>query len=267
MVYVINPHIQQFNTMITKDINGRKVVLYDSIEDLPITQFHRYSKFVLLESGVGDTIQDIDRHITKIINYLDDPKKAYKEIVNLRQCLYFVMNEVDIHNKATLCLVKSIDGKEWTDFSDSGLDSLYALVNGTSERELNELANEVRKRIDENLMMYFPKVFEDASQKNYVDLLRRRAILQLGEIVKGEDNSEKIKVLTQEIYNMQSPKEFMGEENDEIKFDKQFEDMCLLMAKEFGGGIKKYTTMEFYTAYERLLRQFNESRKIRNKRK
>ena len=43
--------------------------------------------------------------------------------------------------------------------------------------------------------------------------------------------------------------------------------MCLLMAKEFGGGIKKFTTMEFYTAFERLTRQYNEAKKLRNNRK
>ena len=56
----------------------------------------------------------------------------------------------------------------------------------------------------------------------------------------------------------------MDKQSDDL--DKQFEDMCLLMAKEFGGGIKRYTTMEFYTAFERLTKQYNEAKKFRNKR-
>src|SRR5574344_1642421 len=241
--------------MVAKDINGHRVVFYDSVEDLPVTQFHRYSKFLLVEGGIGDTIQDIDRHITRIINFLNDTKKAYQEILNLRQCLFLVISGQDVHNKATLCLVKSVDGKDWTDFSDSGLD------------ELNDLAMEVRGRIDENLLQYFPKVFEDSTQKNYIDLLRQRAVLQIGEIVNGDDNGAKIQGVTEKIYQMQNPKGFTGAESEEIRFDKQFEDMCLLMAKEFGGGIKQYTTMEFYTAFERLTRQYNETKKIRNRRK
>lgn len=253
--------------MVNKEINGHKVIFYDSVEDLPVTQFHRYSKFLLVEGGIGDTIQDIDRHITRIINFLNDTKKAYQEILNLRQCLFLVASEQDVHNKATLCLVKSVDGKDWTDFSDSGLDELYNLLNGATQRELNELAMEVRSRIDENLLQYFPKVFEDSTQKNYIDLLRQRAVLQIGEIVNGDDNDAKIQGVTEKIYQMQNPKGFTGAESEEIRFDKQFEDMCLLMAKEFGGGIKKYTTMEFYTAFERLTRQYNETKKIRNRRK
>ena len=74
--------------MVNKEINGHKVIFYDSVEDLPVTQFHRYSKYLLVEGGIGDTIQDIDRHITRIINFLNDTKKAYQEILNLQQCLF-----------------------------------------------------------------------------------------------------------------------------------------------------------------------------------
>lgn len=253
--------------MVEKKINGHNIVFYDSVEDLPVTQFHRYSKFLLVEGGIGDTIQDIDRHITRIINFLNNPKKAHQELLNLRQCLYLVATEQDIHYKATLCLIKSVDGKDWTDFSDSGVEALYQLVNAASLKELNVLANQVRNAIDENLLQYFPRVFEDSTQKNYTDLLRQRALLQITAIVKDVDNEARIQDVTDKIYGMQNPKGFMGAESEEVRFDKQFEDMCLLMAKEFGGGIKKYTTMEFYTAFERLTRQYNEAKKLRNRRK
>lgn len=252
--------------MIERTVAGHKLVFYDSVEDLPIVQFHRYSKFLLVESGVGDNINDIDRHITKIFNFFGDRKKMQQELLNLRQCLYVIATEQDIHNKATLCLVRSVDGKVWEDFSDSGLDELYKLVNKASVRELDTIAAQVREAIDENLIQYFPKVFEDSTQKNYTDLLRKRALLQVTSIVNGEDNESEIKQVEQSIYRMQNPKGYMGQDSEEVRFDKQFEDMCLLMAKEFGGGIKKYTTMEFYTAFERLTRQYNEAKKIRNKR-
>ena len=75
------------SAMIVKEINKHKVTFYDSVEGLPIVQFHRYSKIILIESGIGDTIQDIDRHITRVMNFLGDTKKAYQELLNLRQCI------------------------------------------------------------------------------------------------------------------------------------------------------------------------------------
>ena len=252
--------------MVERTVNGHKLVFYDGVEDLPIVQFHRYSKFLLVESGIGDNINDIDKHITRILNFFNDKKKMQQELMNLRQCLYVIATEQDLHNKATLCLVRSVDGKPWEDFSDSGLEELYKMVNGASVKELDTIAAQVRDAIDENLIQYFPKVFEDSTQKNYTDLLRKRALLQVTSIVNGEDNESEIKQVEQSIYRMQNPKGYMGQDSEEVRFDKQFEDMCLLMAKEFGGGIKKYTTMEFYTAFERLTRQYNEAKKIRNKR-
>ena len=252
--------------MVERTVNGHKLVFYDGVEDLPIVQFHRYSKFLLVESGIGDNINDIDKHITRILNFFNDKKKMQQELMNLRQCLYVIATEQDLHNKATLCLVRSVDGKVWEDFSDSGLEELYKMVNGASVKELDTIAAQVRDAIDENLIQYFPKVFEDSLQKNYTDLLRRKALLQIASIVKDEDNKEQIEAVDASIYRMQNPKGFMGQDSEEVRFDKQFEDMCLLMAKEFGGGIKKYTTMEFYTAFERLTRQYNEAKKLRNKR-
>ena len=251
--------------MVERVVNKHKLVFYDGVEDLPIVQFHRYSKFLLVESGIGDNINDIDKHITRILNFFNDKKKMQQELMNLRQCLYVIATEQDLHNKATLCLVRSVDGKPWEDFSDNGLEELYKMVNGASVKDLDTIAAQVRDAIDENLIQYFPKVFEDSLQKNYTDLLRRKALLQIASIVKDEDNKEQIEAVDASIYRMQNPKGFMGQDSEEVRFDKQFEDMCLLMAKEFGGGIKKYTTMEFYTAFERLTRQYNEAKKLRNK--
>lgn len=253
--------------MVEKILNKHKVVFYDSSEDLPVKQFHRYSKYILVEGGIGDTIQDIDRHIGRIINFLDDKKKAYQELLNLRQCLYIIATEQDVRHKATLCLVKSIDGEDWADFSDEGLKHLYDLVADESVRNLDALAAEVRTAIDDNLTRYFPRVFEDATQKNYADLLRKRALLQLEAISKGVENSEEVAELTKKIVSMQSPKSFDGQESEEILFDKQFEDMCLIMAKEFGGGIKQYTTMEFYTAFERMTRNYEAQKKVNRKKR
>lgn len=253
--------------MIESVINGHRFAFYDGIEDLPITQYHRYSKYCLVECGVGDTIADIDRHISKIIGYLDDKQKAHKELLNLRQNLVMVATEQDIHSKATLCLVHSVDGKRWEDFTDSGLARLYDLVKDARYKDLEATALKVREAIDNDLKLYFPKVFTDGGHKNFLDLLRRRALLQVSAIVNGEDNKDAIDKVTRDIYAVQSVKVFIGEDSDEIRFDKQFTDMCLLLSKEFGGDVKKYTTMEFYTAFERLDRQNEEIKKLKNRKR
>ena len=67
--------------MVERTVSGHKLVFYDSVEDLPIVQFHRYSKFLLVESGIGDNINDIDKHITRILNFFNDKKKMQQELM------------------------------------------------------------------------------------------------------------------------------------------------------------------------------------------
>ena len=51
-------------------INGHRFEFYDSIEDLPIVRFHKYSKYMLVASGIGDSIADVDEHIERIMKQL-----------------------------------------------------------------------------------------------------------------------------------------------------------------------------------------------------
>lgn len=245
-------------------LNGHKVSLYDSIESLPVSQFHKYSKYALVDSGIGDSIESIDTHISKAVQFLDvDIKKAHQEILNLRQCIYMVINELDLTNKSTLCLVYTVDGEKWTDFTDSGIDNLYKKLMGHSLKEFLEVKGEVVKKIDSELRLYFPDIFSTSDEKNTAELLRKRALLQLSEIIDGENHKEEIDELTKRLLTIQEPKVYEGPEGEEVKFDKQFENMCLAISKEFGGVVKDYSVMEFYSAYTRLENMAKEIKKRR----
>lgn len=247
-------------------LNKHKFELYDSIENLPISQFHRYSKYLLVEGGVGDSYSDIDAHIGKILEYMkSDVRKASAELLNMRQNIYMVLNEQDLRNKAVLCLVKSVDGKKWEDFSDSGIQELYDMVKDATIGEMDKATKDIVERLDEELEAYFPSLFSSAKERGFVELLRRRALLQLETITKGKDNSEAIEEITKQIYAKQGVKSFEGKESAEIEFDKQFEEMCLALAKEFGGKVKDYSVMEFYSAYERMEKQAQEIKKLHKK--
>ena len=77
-------------------IKGMNVELYDSIEDLPIMRFHKYNKMLLVDAGVGSDLSDFDRHIEKVIRYLNSPtpNMATVELENMRQNIYFIQSEV-----------------------------------------------------------------------------------------------------------------------------------------------------------------------------
>lgn len=248
-------------------VNGHKIVFYDDISELSVERFHQYSRYMLVASGIGDTIEDIDSHINKIIALLTrDVKKAQQELLNLRQNLFLVANQRDIRHKAFMFLAKSVDGADWTDFSDNGIDELYNLVNGESMANFNKAMSDLICEIDGQLQRYFPEMFDDSAEKNRCDLLRKRALLQVDEIRNGADHAEEINAISDELWKNYLPKSF---ENDKavVDFDRQFENMCLILSKEFAGGVKGYTVMEFYSAYNLLTEQQKEIKKLNKKKK
>lgn len=248
-------------------LNGHKIEFYDDISELSVERFHQYSRYMLVASGVGDSIDDIDKHINKIMALLTrDVKKARQELLNLRQNIFLVANQRDIRHKAFMFLAKSVDGEDWKDFSDKGIEELYQIVNGESLAKFDAAMRDVILEIDDQLQRYFPEMFNDAEEKNYCDLLRKRALLQMDEIQNGSDHSGEIEKLSDEIWKKYEPKSF---ENDKsvVDYDRQFENMCLILSKEFSGGVKGYTVMEFYSAYHLLKEQQKEIKKLNRKTK
>lgn len=248
-------------------INGHRFEFFDEIAELPVERFHQYSRYMLVASGIGDSFDDIDKHLGKILALIKiDPDKARQEVLNLRQNIYMVLNERDIRHKGLFYLTKSVDGKEWTDFSDNGIDELFSIASKASIAEINRALGGVVARIDDELHQYFPDLFDDSVEKNTCDALRKRALLQVDEMQNGSDHTKEIEQLNVQIYRAYKPKNF---ENDAavIEFDRQFENMCLILSKEFKGGVKGYTIIEFYSAYNLLKEQQKEMRKFNKKNK
>nr|DAJ16716.1 MAG TPA: hypothetical protein [Myoviridae sp. ct1TR10] len=107
-------------------INKKIVRVYDSIDEMPIVNFQKYNKYLLIDSGIGSDTDDIDAHIVKIAKFIkaNDNKKALQELQNMRQNMYMVNSEISPKYLAFAALIHSIDGKETNDLSDDGLKKI-----------------------------------------------------------------------------------------------------------------------------------------------
>ena len=107
-------------------INDKTILVYDSIDEMPIVNFQKYNKFLLIDSGIGSDVDDIDAHIVKVAKYVKagDGKKALQELQNMRQNIYMVNSEISPKYLAFAALIHSVNGKEVTDLSDDGLKAL-----------------------------------------------------------------------------------------------------------------------------------------------
>lgn len=248
---------------------GHKVEIYNSIEDLPIKRFHKYNKCMLVDAGIGSDLSSFDAHIERVVRYIrtDKREEAAKEMENMRQSIYMMMQEVSPQHMAFACLVHSIDGKCYDDMSDDDLQKVLTLIGGAPQKDITSHFEEVKKKIDTELSLYFPKIFDDARTKEYYDLLKARAKAMLSCILDGDsdENKQRVEDLTDKILLFNKPKTFTGNDNVEIEYDKQFETMCLTISENLHTDAKKMTVMEYYNAYNYIEKQAK-SRKTQNKR-
>ena len=248
------------------ELNGHSVKIYDSIDDLPIVRFHRYNRMILVDAGIGSDIADFDSHIERVVAYIrkGDNQNAAKELDNLRQNVFMIMSGQSVRDLSFACLVAEVDGKPQDDLSPEGLTKVLELLGGTPRKELAEVFQSAKKKIDDELGLYFPNLFDDVTTREYYDIMKRMAVVNLQRVADGdsEEKQNEVNSLRDRLLLFQKPKVFTGHDGLEVRHDKEFETMCLMITKETGVEAKGMRVLEYYAAYEYLREK---ARKTQNK--
>lgn len=253
--------------MVKTKIGKHEVEIYDSIEELPIARFHKYQKMLLIDAGIGSDLSAFDQRAEKIARYIaaGEKEKAGAELQNLRQAIYFVQNEISPKHRAFAVLVAKIDGAE-TEASDAGIDAVLEKLADTPANQLAARMEAVKKKIDGELILYFPALFEDGEVKAYFDLLRKRTLRVLENIVAGlpdPSGTDDVEKLTTALILYSNPKSFSGSEGLEIQYDRQFEDLCLALSEQLHIKPKDLSVLEFYNAFDFIQRRAKAAKKGR----
>lgn len=238
-------------------INKKIVRVYDSIDEMPIVNFQKYNKYLLIDSGIGSDADDIDAHIVKIAKLIkaNNNKKALQELQNMRQNMYMVNNEISPKYLAFAALIHSIDGKEVNDLSDDGLKKLLQDLKDVKHSKVIDFLLWLKKKVTSELETYFPGDFVNPKEKEAYDKLKNRTLLVLDSIINDTDNTEQIELIDTLMLNMHTPKVFIGSESVEVKYDKQFESTCLLIAQKTNMDARKMTVLQFYNAIDNIKAQ------------
>lgn len=247
-------------------IGRHKVMLYDSIEELPMVRFHKYNKMLLIDAGIGSDIQAFDAHVEKVVRYMrnGDAEDAAKELENLRQSVYVVQTEQSPRNLSFACLVAKVDGRDCDDISDEGLERTRALLSDVRVKEMATVRAEAKKKIDAELTQYFPSLFSSVEEREYYDNMKRMAVAQLEQITDGESEkrTERIRELEDRLVLAVKPQVFVGRDAFGVQHDRQFERMCLMLAVNLNVNAKRMTVMEYYMASEYMAEITKERQKL-----
>lgn len=244
-------------------VNKHTVELYDSIDEMPIQRFQKYNKYMLIDSGVGSDIQDILDHIDRAKIYIKSNQSyAVAEMENMRQAIYLVSEEMSPKYMAFAVLVKKIDGKEMNDLTDVGLKRVLEILSEAKKGWLDGVLNSVKKKIDRELSLYFPGKFEDASTKEYFDQLKSHTLLKLKHIISGDDVTDACDAIETRLALLAKPRIFFGRKSVEITYDKQFEEMCLILTHNIQANPQNMTVLQFYNAFEYLKKTMKKNKAI-----
>ena len=233
-------------------IGKHNLKIYDSIEELPIVRHHKFNKLMLIDAHIGSDITDFDTHIERILQYLKLNKTdlARKELLNIRQNVYFIQAEVSPKYLAFAVLIHSIDGEAIDDLSDEALKKVVSILSDASVGEMGNAIEEVKKKLDVELQTYFPALFDSALLKEYYDKLKKRTLLLIKHLTEGltDGESDELDAITTETILFSEPQIFFGPDSLEIQQDKQFENACLMISQSTGSNAKNFTVLEYYNA-------------------
>ena len=241
--------------MVTVKIGKHNVEMYDAIDELPVVRFHKYQKLLLIDAGVGSTIEAFDQRIEKTRRFMMDgkPEQANQELENLRQSVFMIQTELNPKHRAFAALVTKVDGKAFPEPTDKALEQITKILSDVPNKELTAQLEAVKKKIDDELILYFPSVFNDSDVKEYYDLLKKRTLAILKGIIDGVKEPTKTKDVekfTTMLITYSNPKTFSGSESVEIQFDRQFENLCLVLSEQLHVNPKTYSVLEFYNAFD-----------------
>ena len=135
--------------MKTIDTGKHVIKLYDSVDELPIGAYQRYNKFLLIDAGIGSSIDDFDAHIVKLAKLIgnNEREKAAQELQNMRQNLYMINANISPKYMAFAALVYSIDGQKIEAVSDDDYGELLAKIQEMPHSLLTKTLDRHKKKL------------------------------------------------------------------------------------------------------------------------
>lgn len=145
--------------MHTIQLKSHKLEVYDSIDELPITRFHLFNRYLLIDAGIGSSLDDFDNHMITLLKYLElgDTDNAKKEAMNIRQGVALMLDGISPKHNAFVPIIKAIDGKPLDDLSDENIKAILDMIggDGVTTSTISRWVEEAKKKLKASLMFSF----------------------------------------------------------------------------------------------------------------
>lgn len=243
------------------EINNNEIEFFESSEDLPILRYNSLNKFLMMDNGIGSSIEDFDKRMSRAISFLQKGLKdnAVAELENLRIFVYNSLIEYSPRNNALAMLVYSING-EPVSVSGEGLKRTLEKLDeiGLTNREATKIVYDSKKKIEQELRTYFKKTFREAVTEEVGDNAEKIKFLKLElndlmfpEEMTEADRLEKNRIET-EILEKDAPNNFNArkEKSVEVEMETDFKKLCFLLQEYTAVKVTEMSTFDFFALKE-----------------
>lgn len=246
--------------MLKENINGHKIELYDSIDELPIERFYFFNRQILMDSGVGSTMDDISARGGKLIRLTKtDPDKAGIEAMNMIGAIANCIQNINPEMGAFLALVKTVNGEPWTDLSNEGVQAFQETIKTAKRTTILDLVKKIRRAIRSEMSIFF-KTGNGSEAKEYYQKLKQKLILQM-KGVQGQEIQEDMKTLDEAMMQMDSVIPYLGENGVQVKDIIGGKEAIAMVTKYIGKDAKDMSVLEFYTVVEMIRKEVQKNKK------
>ena len=94
------------------NIGGSEIKVNDEIEFLKVRKYQKFNEYVAIEAGIGSDMEAVDSKFIDIMQMIDkgDKAKAKQALMNMRQAIQFVVENISPKSLAFASMIHSIDG-------------------------------------------------------------------------------------------------------------------------------------------------------------
>lgn len=112
----------------------RTATFHTSIKTLPIKQYQLVQKYSLIDLGVGSSLHDVNRHLSRLDQFLSakELESAIVERQNLQINFSFMLDSQVVPLYITCAMLDKLDGEKVCLDTEEDLDKYYELLANSS---------------------------------------------------------------------------------------------------------------------------------------
>ena len=134
---------------------------YYSDVETPYVRYHKFIKYLTIQSEVGSEACSISTRVNRALQYLEngDKESVKAELSNLKLLSSFIQNDIVPEGLAVASMVRSINGKEYNDLSIEGLNKVLLELDklGVTKSDVAAKNEEIKKKFSLNWRSIFQR--------------------------------------------------------------------------------------------------------------